>query len=265
MYLNGFLFSTSFSAGLFETCQMLRFTLFLIKSAKSTRRLMMKSTAELTIMLLSWAPILGAWSCVYAKDNTPFSLSFLNISPNPSVLGEEVALNFRGHLFEKTHVIVLSSCRINNFSQPLHFLDSQVTAEWNQTALLEFEPARTQDLQVYVGAGYSLKRYAFSSHFGERLFESISPSALLPITFAYSRENRFGSKNTFLKIEYEFDGEGVMKNSSLLHQIGWYKNVNHDFYCLLSLKEMLYYQNIIDQNSAFQAYQIGLSFEHRSH
>jgi hypothetical protein len=140
--------------------------------------------------------------------------------------------------------VVLSSCKLNQLAQPIAFLDSQIRAEWNQSALLEFEPARSADCQLYIGAGYSLKRYAFSSHFGEHMTESLEPSFLFPITISYARPQRFGEMRTFLNVEYEFDGQNLIKNCSLLHEILHNKNIDKESFFTLYAQEVLFYQNI---------------------
>ena len=215
--------------------------------------------------LLVWGPAL--FGCAYLHGSIFFHPAQALKSPqffNPSLDQEEVELNFRGHLFDKAHVLVLSSCRLKNLARPISFIDSQVTAEWNQSALLEFEPARTTDCQVYIGAGYSLKRYALSSHFGEHVYESISPSVLFPITISYARPHRHGSASTAFNMEYEFDGQSLIKNCAIFHNISYYEDKHKELHLFIYAKEMFFYQNIVDQEALAKAYLIGLNFEQRS-
>ncbi len=132
---------------------------------------------------------------------------------------KEIGLVVRENIFDRTHFVIESSCRVTPFERPLNFLDSQVTARWTQSILLQIEPAKHTDFVVDLGLGYSLERSTHSSRFGEILAHSIDPSILFPVTIAYNRPNFHGSVQSYIQLEWELNPYIFSRTTTLFHRL----------------------------------------------
>jgi hypothetical protein len=178
---------------------------------------------------------------------------------------EEIGLVVQEKLFDRAHFVLESSCRVTPFERPLDFLESQVTARWTQSILLQIEPAKHTDFLVNAGLGYSLERATFSSCFGEILAHSLEPSLLLPLTVAYNRPNCYGSSSSYLQMEWGINPYVFSRTTTLFHRLLAHADRLSLSSFTLYGREKVASLSPLDTDFECKYYQMGFIMEHQAY
>ncbi len=201
-------------------------------------------------------------TCSATPQDSPGQFRWPTLDPTDL---EEIGLVVHEKLFERTHFVIESSCRVTPFERPLDFLDSQVTARWTQSILLQMEPAKHAGFMVNAGLGYSVERATLSSYFGEIVAYSLEPSLLLPLSIAYNRPNRYKSSSAYLQMEWEINPYIFSRTTTIFHRL----LAHADRMSLSSLtlygREKVSSLSPLDTNLEYKYYQIGFMLEHQSY
>ena len=201
-------------------------------------------------------------SCMASPDEFPCENKWPSLTPTGL---NEIELAVRENLFDRTHFVIESSCRVTPFARPLNFLESQVTAQWSQSILLQIEPTRYNDFTLDFGAGYALERYTHASRYGEIVAHSIEPAALFPMTFSYSRPNRYGYAQSFLKIEWEVNSFSFSRSTTFFHRLLAQSDEANVSAFTIYGKEKVSSYSPLDADFESKYYQMGFVLEHQSY
>lgn len=177
----------------------------------------------------------------------------------------DIELAVRENIFDRTHFVIESACRVTPFSQPAHFVDSQVTAQWTQSILLQIEPIKNTDFTFDMGAGYSLERYTHAACYGEIVIHSIEPSVIFPMTFSYSRPNRYGYSQSFLQLDLEINASYFSRSTTIFHRLIAQAKDSSLSSLTLYGKEKISSYSPLDTDFESRYYQAGFVLEHRSY
>jgi hypothetical protein len=178
---------------------------------------------------------------------------------------DDMELAVRENLFDHTHFVIESSCRVTPFLRPMNFLDSQITAQWTQSVLLQIEPIHNTDFSFDLGAGYSLERYTHATRYGEVVMHTIEPSAIFPMTFSYSRPNRYGNSQSFLRLDLEINASSFSRSTTIFHRLLAHTDDINVSSLTLYGKEKISSYSPIDADFEVKYYQAGFILEHKSY
>jgi len=223
---------------------------------------MLYSSCSRQFFMVLICAFLRPMSCMASPEGFPCENKWPSLTPTGF---DEIELAVRENLFDRTHFVIESSCRVTPFERPLHFLESQVTAQWSQAILLQIEPARYADFTLDIGAGYALERYTHASRYGEIVAHSIEPAVLFPMTFSYSRPNRYGYAQSFLKLEWEVNSFSFSRSTTFFHRLlAQSDNSNVSAFTIYG-KEKVSSYSPLDTDFESKCYQMGFVLEYQSY
>jgi len=210
--------------------------------------------------------VIGAWIapllCMASPDRAPCENTWPSLTP---VGLQDIELAVRENLFDRTHFVIESSCRVTPFARPLDFLESQVTAQWSQSILLQIEPTHSLDFSLDIGAGYGLERYTHAAQYGEVLTHSIEPAVLFPITLFYNRPNRYGYAQSFFKLEWEVNSFSFSRSTTIFHRLLAHSQAKNVSAFTIYGKERISSYSPLDTDFESKYYQMGFMLEHQSY
>ncbi len=193
---------------------------------------------------------------------------FPNDTPWPTIDSgqlEELSLVVRENLFDRTHFVIESSCRVTPFERPLDFLDSQVTARWTQSVLLQIEPAKNSNFIIDLGLGYSLERSTHSTFFGEIVSNSIEPAILLPVSLAYGKSSSYGLSESYLQFEWEINPYIFSRTTTLFHRLVSLSTESSSSSLTLYGREKTSSFSPLDNDFYYKFHQVGFILEHQTY